>query len=146
MSGPPNYTTTITPDKTAAECVQLLGHYGAEQATVFFAPDGVPTGLAFILDPGSGQRGYKIDVNFNRTQAILARQSPKTKADLAQAQRTAWRTLRDWLAYQLSMINTGLLEAEQALFSYEVDDQGRTRWDLQAEQRRSVTSGAVVVR
>jgi hypothetical protein len=145
MTGPPNYTTTMAPEKTAAECVLALGRFGASQVTLFFGARRLPTGLTFIIETERGQSAYKIGVDFARAQRVLAAHPgvPRKNSGREQAERTAWKTLKDWLDFQLTMIETGLLEAEQALYPYVVSDTGRTVYELAAE-RRSVTSGAVV--
>jgi hypothetical protein len=43
------------------------------------------------------------------------------------------------------VIECGLMEAEEVLLPYAVNDQGRTMWEAVAE-RRSVTTGTVVER
>jgi hypothetical protein len=145
MTRPPNYTTSVAPEKTAAECVILLGRYGATQVTLFFSEDRTPTGMTFIIDVGRGQSAYKIAADVARIHAALGKDAgvPRRHSDLAQARRTAWKTVQGWLEFQLTMIETGLMDPEQVLLPYAVNDQGRTMWEVAAE-RRSVTAGAVV--
>jgi hypothetical protein len=141
---PPNYTTTVAPEKTAAECVLALGHYGAAQVTLFFNPARLPVGITFTLDAGQGLRGYKLGVDFDRTLSALMKASlPRANTSRAQAQRTAWKTLQAWLETQLTLIETGLMSAEQVLLPYEVNTEGSSRWEVESE-RRSVTAGTVV--
>jgi hypothetical protein len=137
MTKPPNFSTTVAAEKTAAECVLMLGHYGATQVTLFFGEHALPTGMTFVIDTPGGQRGYKLTADFDRAcRALLNnREVPRKNSGRAQAERTAWKTLRDWLASQLLMIETGLLDPEQALLAYSVNEQGRTLWDVTAERR-----------
>lgn len=145
MTGPPNYTTTMSPEKTAAECVLALGRYGASQVTLFFGVRRTPTGMTFVIETEQGQRAYKIGVDVARTTRALsgAPGVPRKNSGRDQAERTAWKTLRDWLDFNLRMIETGLMEAEEVLLPYSVNEQGRSMWEVMAE-RRSVTSGTVV--
>jgi hypothetical protein len=146
MTKPPNYTTTMAPERTAAECVLLLGRYGASQVTLFFNPARLPVGITFTLDAGQGLRGYKLGVDFDRTLNALTKASlPRANTNRFQAQRTAWKTLQAWLETQLTLVETGLMSAEEVLLPYEVNAEGRSRWEVESE-RRSVTAGVVVDR
>lgn len=150
MTGrPPNYTTTVAPEKTAAECVLALGRFGASQVTLFFNPARLPVGITFILDAGHGARGYKLGVDLIRTlDALRAAQIPRSHANPAQAQRTAWKTLQAWLEANLTLIETSLMDAEQVLLPYEVDTDGRSRWEAEAASRQAAigVAGTVVGR
>jgi hypothetical protein len=147
MTGkPPNYTTSVAPEKTATECVLALGRFGASQVTLFFNPARLPVGITFVLDAGHGARGYKLGVDLTRTlDALRAAQIPRAHANPGQAQRTAWKTLQAWLEANLTLIETGLMNAEQVLLTYEVDTEGRSRWEVESASR-SVTAGVVVDR
>jgi hypothetical protein len=147
MTRPPNYTTSVAPEKTAAECVVLLGRYGAAQVTLYFSEGRAPTGLTFVIDSGRGQSAYKIAADVTRIHAALGRDAsvPRRHSGLDQARRTAWKTIQGWLEFQLTMIETGLMDPEQVLLPYAVNDQGRTMWEVAAE-RRSIAAGTVVDR
>ena len=59
---------------------------------------------------------------------MFARQ--KVKASTGQAERTAWRNVRDWIMAQMAIIEAGQVEMEEVFLPYLTDRQGRTLYQL----------------
>jgi hypothetical protein len=115
--GPLNYTTEIAPDKSAFECLALLGRYGASRIGLVHRKDKVPMGLTFTIMTKWGERPYEVAVNAESTLKVLQRYAREGairpgQATPEQADRTAWRTIKLWLETQLALIETGLTDAE----------------------------------
>src|SRR6185295_14065113 len=96
-----NYTTTVAADKTAAEIVRILANAGAVQVLTDYS-EGRPTGIAFALATMNGLRQYRLPVNAAAVEAVLRKQRvPRRYAKAGQAERVAWRILKDWVEAQL---------------------------------------------
>jgi hypothetical protein len=140
-NGPLNYTTVIDPQKSAGECVAMLARHGVTALGQTFDGKGVPTGLTFQIMTPWGMRQYSLPINVTGTNAALAkayskRLIPLRYANLEQAQRVAWRVMRDWLEVQLALINAGVAELNQVMLPYMHADPGVTVYEkyVQNEQ------------
>lgn len=121
-NGPLNYTTSISADKTAAECLAILGRSGASAVAVTYA-DRRPTGLAFTIDTPHGPRSFEMPVNTAGVYRRLADAYRKGTIPLRhsgaeQAERTSWRILKDWLEAQLAIIDAQMVSLDQVMLPY----------------------------
>jgi hypothetical protein len=60
--------------------------------------------------------------------AVMSRQ--KIKDTNGQAERTAWRNIRDWVMAQVAIIEAGMVLIEEVFFPYMTDSAGRTLYQL----------------
>lgn len=149
MPGPLNYTTSIRADKTAAECLAILGRSGAAAVALTYA-DRRPVGLAFNLDTPHGPRGFDLPVNVGGVHRRLAdayrkRDIPLKHSDRDQAERTAWRILKDWLEAQLAIIDAQMVSLDQVMLPYLRVDDNRTLYESyrEREDMLALESGAL---
>ncbi len=143
--GPLNYTTVIEPQKSAGECVAMLAAHGVTALGQTFDGKGTPTGLTFQIETPWGMRQYSLPVNVKGTNAALARaysrrDIPQRYANLDQAQRVAWRVMKDWLEVQLALIQAGVAELNQVMLPYMHVDHGVTVWERWTENEQLAIS------
>lgn len=123
-NGPLNYTTTIEGEKTALDCVTMLMRFGAKNVALSVGEEKLPDGLDFtIVLPWGVTRSYSMPVNVAGTEKALARAARAGKirsgfSNPAQAHRTAWRVLKDWLEVNLALIEAGAVELERVMLPY----------------------------
>ena len=122
-----NYTTTVPAPQSVAEIVGALAAHGATRIQQDYAA-GRPVSIAFVIDTPAGPRGFRLPSSADRVKAVLLRQ--KVKTDDAQAERVAWRILRDWVLSQMAILETEMVAMDQIMLPYMVDDQGRTVYEL----------------
>lgn len=120
--GPLNYTTTIEAAKSASECIARLAEHGAGAIGITYA-DKKPVGLTFRIETVHGERQFSLPVNVDGTFAALAKARrsgsiPPRYADRAQAERVAWRVLKDWLEAQLALIEAGVADMAEVMLPY----------------------------
>ena len=139
--GPLNYTTTIEPGKSSIECISILAAHGAQMIGAQYG-NGVPTGISFQIATAWGLRAFSLPVNVDGTHAALqkawrAGKIPQRYASKEQAQRVAWRVLKDWLEVQIALIEAGVAELAQVMLPYRLIEEGVTVWDryLETEQK-----------
>jgi hypothetical protein len=145
-NGPLNYTTTVDAEKTAYECLAMLGRFGASQIGITFRDDRMPDGLSFVLMTRWGRRGFDLPVDAASTLKVLTRAAEARRirpgyAHPEQADRVAWRVMKDWLESQLALIEAGLMDAERVLSPYMLVEPGKTMLDIYAEQH-AIAAGA----
>lgn len=136
-----NYTTSIAAGKTASEMQALLAKAGATHVQSTYE-NGAPVGLLFTIGTPAGPRTFALPVNASAVQAVLRKQGvPQKYRTPEQAERVAWRILKDWLAAQLAIIATEMVSLDQVMLPYMTDETGTTVYDLYARQQLALGSG-----
>ncbi len=130
-------TTSVEPQKTAAEITALLVGAGARQIAMTYGEAGEISGLAFTLLIEGGMRPFSLPV---RTDSIFKLLNNRRKytwdrtdhaaKDKAQAQRVAWRQLLRWIQAQLALVSVGMVQAEEVFLPYAQCPDGRTVYQL----------------
>jgi len=121
-----NYTTKIDANKTVGEIQAYLAKSGAQAVMAEYAPGGRPVGIAFRADTPFGPREFVLPANAEAVRAVLLRQ--KVSASLAtpeQAERVAWRIVKDWVEAQVAIIQTGMVSIDQVFLPYMRGDDGQ---------------------
>lgn len=144
--GPLNYTTSISAEKSAYECMALLGRYGASHTGLVFRKDRTPCGLTFRIETRWGERAYEILVESAKTYKVLAAYADEGKirrgfVSHVQADRVAWRVVRMWLEAQLALIEAGLMDPEKALATAMLVAPGQTLLDSYDMAQRELGAG-----
>ena len=65
----------------------------------------------------------------------------RVKAATGQAERTAWRNVRDWVMAQMAIIEAGQVEMEEVFLPYLTDGRGRTLYQLYQGGQLALGSG-----
>ena len=115
-----NHTTAVPVAKTMAEMQTMLAKAGATAVAVMYA-DGEPSGMSFQLSTPSGVRTFTLPVDVAAVQALLIAQKRTTSrvdARPAQAERVAWRIVKDWLAAQLALIDAQMATLDEVMLPY----------------------------
>ena len=135
MAGPLNYTTTISADKTAGECLALLGRNGASAIGITYE-DRQPAGIAFQLVTPHGDRQFRLPVNVGGVHKALLKSSRARSGGIApryatveQARRVAWRIAKDWLEAQLAIISAEMVTIDEAFLPYLQINGGQTMYE-----------------
>ena len=122
-----NYTTTVPAAKSVAEIVGALAAHGATKIQQDYDA-GRPISIAFVIDTPAGPRGFRLPSSADKVKSVMLRQ--KVKTDDAQAERVAWRILRDWVLSQMAILETEMVAIDEVMLPYMVNDQGRTVYEL----------------
>lgn len=143
--GPLNYTTRVPVESTAVEVVGMLSRHGASMVGQEFDGHGKPTGVQFIIDTEFGKRQYRLPVNVPGVFAALKRAQAAgqivgyyVKQD--QAERVAWRVIKDWLEAQIAMIEAQVISLEQVMLPYMLIDAHTSVWDKYVQDERALES------
>lgn len=134
-----NYTTSIDVYKSLGEIQGALASHGARKIMVDYDGAGQPTGVAFGIETPTGPRGFLLPANVAGVRAVFARQ--KVKDQNGQAERTAWRNVRDWVMAQMAIIEAGQVDMEEVFLPYLTDGKGRTLYQLYQGGQLAIGNG-----
>ena len=118
-----NYTTEIDSFRSIGEIQVMLASHGAVKIMVDYE-SGQPVGVTFAIDTEHGVRGFSLPANVDGVRAVFAKQ--RVKAQPGQAERTAWRNIRDWIYAQMALIEAGMVQMDEVFLPYLVDNHGNT--------------------
>lgn len=119
-----NYTTKIDVFESLGEIQGALAKNGARKIMVDYDADGRPFGITFGLQTEQGGMLFQLPANTPGVMAAFARQ--KVKVDHDQAERTAWRNIRDWVLAQMAFAEAGNVQVDEVFLPYLTDGKGRT--------------------
>ncbi len=99
-----NYTTKIPVLQTVGEIQGLLASHGARKVMLDYTADGAVVAVTFGLDFCGEMRGFRLTANSSGVLSVM--QKDRVKCDEDQAERIAWRNIKDWIAAQLALVET----------------------------------------
>lgn len=118
-----NYTTKVDCYTSIGEIQGALARAGADQIMVSYNA-GKPVAVSFSIITPVGKRGFSMPTSVEGTLRAFAKQ--KVKVDEAQAERTAWRNVRDWVLAQMALIESADMPLDEVFLPYLTDNTGRT--------------------
>lgn len=125
-----NYTTTVSPAKTASEITLMLAKAGAVAITTEYREEEL-VGLSFAIETADGLRAFKLPVRTEPILAILRKQRVTARYSTpAQAERVGWRIAKDWLEAQLALVATEMVTLDQIMLPYMYARGGTTFYEL----------------
>lgn len=133
-----NYSTTVDAYKTVAEIEQMLVKHGAKSIMKSYEGEDV-TSLSFLIDTGNGNIPVKLPVRLDDVLQVLTEQKkahPKAniKATREQANRVAWRILKDWIEVQMALLDMQMVKFEEIFLSYIETADGKTVYEKLEEK------------
>ena len=131
-----NYTTKVPAERTASEIMSLLVKKGAVQIMTEYRPNGQPVGLKWRVESVHGPLGFALPINVDAVFNVLTAQrvlASNAKARREQAERTAWRIVKEWVEAQMALIETEMVDMEQVFLPYMLAGE-RTVYELLSEE------------
>ena len=133
-----NYTTKTPAKQTAAEIMSILVRNGATDILTHYGPAGMGTGLKWRMETASGTIGFSLPINTEAVFEILTRSrvmKTNPAAWMQQANRTAWRIIRERVQAQIALVETEMVTVEEVFLPYMLRDkqtlyQGLSNGDL----------------
>lgn len=115
-----NYTTKVDSLQSASEIEVMLIRHGAK-SILKECDKGKITALSFMVTTPQGDIPFRMPVNVQPVHEILKRQRQKNGAKVdaspEQAERVAWRILKDWTEAQMAIIETEMMRMEEVFFA-----------------------------
>lgn len=114
-----NYTTKIDCYTSIGEIQAALAKHGARKIMIDYGESGEPNGIAFAIQQSNTCQMFILPANVDGVMAVFKKQ--KVKADREQAERTAWRNVRDWIMAQMAFIESGNVQMDEIFLPYLTD-------------------------
>lgn len=98
--------------------------------------------MEFVIEIDGREYPFKLPARIESVEKIMypGRRflSPTQKT---QAYRTAWANIRDWVAAQMALIDTGMARPEEVFLPYMVSNDGRTFYEVMMKNQFLLPSG-----
>lgn len=134
-----NYTSNVDCYTSLGELQGALARGGANKILVDYE-NGKPTGVTFMLQTVHGPQGFALPANVDGVMEVFRRQ--KVRADRDQAERTAWRNIRDWVLAQMAFIESGAVKMDEVFLPY-LSDGKKTLYQLYQGGQLQLPGGKV---
>ena len=133
-----NYTTTIDAFKTVSEIEYILMKHGAKSIMKNYEGESV-TGLSFLIDTGAQQIPVRLPAKVDACLAVLKKEKKENprkqiKDTWQQAERVAWRILKDWVEAQMALLDIEMVRFEEIFLPY-IEVQGQTVFEKLEEKQ-----------
>lgn len=119
-----NYTTKIDVYTSLGEIQGALASHGARKVMIDYDAAGKPSGVMFGIETPIGPQVFNLPASIEGVVKVLEKQ--KVKADREQAERIAWRNVRDWVMAQMAFIEAGNVQMDEVFLPYLTDKSGQT--------------------
>ena len=135
-----NFTTDVPVNRTVSEIHLMLADHGAKRILFDYGDDGKVNAISFTISTPHGEQAIKLPANAERVRAVLHEQKNSTKNrsrtpiddSQEQADRVAWRIVKDWLSAQLAILETEMVTVQQVFLPYFINNKGETLYEVYA--------------
>ena len=134
-----NYTTKVDIFTTLGEIQGILVRHGAKRIMQDDDNNGHIVGVLFFIDTPNGVRGVSLPANVNAVQRVLTEQ--KVKCNREQAERVAWRILKDWLEAQMAILESEMVQMDEIFLPYMINDSGKTLYQMYQDNQLRLEAG-----
>lgn len=114
-----NYTSKVPSVQSLAEIQGLLATHGAKKIMLDYDDECKATGITFGISVNGALVGFHITADVDGVMAVFKKQ--RVTADKDQAERTAWRNVKDWIAAQMAFVECGNAKTEEVFLPYLTD-------------------------
>lgn len=119
-----NYTTKVDVFTTLGAIQGQLVKHGAKKIMQDYDEAGNIAALSFLVETPAGPRGIRLPANVDAVHAVLIRQ--KVKCNREQAERVAWRIVKDWVEAQMAILESEMVQMDEIFLPYMVSQSGQT--------------------
>lgn len=133
-----NYLSRSPISNIFSDIEKTLSSHGAKQVTRDY-DNGRIVAISFIVATPSGDLKVKLPARTDRVEQIFENEGIRYKPD--QPYRTAWATLRDWVAAQMALLELEMVKMEEIFLPYVMDPNGKTFFEFSQERGFKLPSG-----
>lgn len=134
-----NYTTKVNVYTTLGEIQGQLVKHGAKKIVQDYDDEGHITALSFMVDTPAGLRGIRLPANVEAVHTVLNRQN--VKCDRGQAERIAWRIVKDWVEAQMAILESEMVQMDEIFLPYMLNNTGQTVFEAYLKNQLMIGSG-----
>ena len=134
-----NYTTTIAAFQSAAEIECILVKHRAKSIMKNYDNERI-TGISFLIDNGTSQIPIRMPARTEDCLQVLKKQKQENPRKRIidtpeQAERVAWRILKDWVEVQMALLDMKMVQFEEIFMPYIEINNGQTLYEKLEEQQ-----------
>lgn len=134
-----NYTTTVDAFKTVSEIEYILVKHKAKSVMKNYEGETI-TGLSFLIDTGVQQIPIRLPVKVEECLKVLKKEKKENprkqvKDTREQAERVAWRILKDWVESQMALLDIEMVRFEEIFLPYIETNNGQTVYERLEERQ-----------
>ena len=134
-----NYTTTVDAFKTVSEIERILVKHKAKSIMKNYDGETI-TGLSFLIDTGTKQLPVMLPVKIDECLMVLKKEKKENprkqiKDTREQAERVAWRILKDWVEAQMALLDINMVRFEEIFLPYIEIGNGQTIYKALEEKQ-----------
>lgn len=134
-----NYTTKVDVYTTLGDIQGALAKHGAKKIMQDYDDDGHIMALSFMVDTPAGPRGIRLPANVDAVHAVLIQQ--KVKCDREQAERVAWRIVKNWIDVQMAILESEMVQIDEIFLPYMLNRTGQTVFEAYRNNQLALESG-----
>ena len=134
-----NYTTKVPAVQTVGEIQGLLAAHGAKRVMMDYGDNGSVMAITFALECRGEVHGFRLEAKPQGVMAALAKDRVKCTPD--QAERIAWRNVKDWIAAQVALVETEQATMDELFFAKIIDRNERTLYEAFQNRQLMIGSG-----
>ena len=138
-----NYTTKVDIFTTLGQIEGMLVKHGARSILKDYDSDGRVVAVSFQINTPVGIQAVRLPANVEAVQKVLAKQ--KVKCDYEQAERVAWRIVKDWVEAQMAILESEMVTMDEIFLPYMIADVGgNTMYQLFTSKALQITGSTEV--
>lgn len=134
-----NYSTKISARQTVGEIQDKLASAGAGRIGIEYEAR-EPVAVTFTMNTEHGLRVFRLPARIDDVHEVL-KQQVRATVTREQASRVGWRIIKDWVAAQIAIIETGMVSVQEVFLPYMLDRDGRSVYELMAQNRLALPPG-----
>lgn len=124
-----NYTTSVDIFTTLGQIQGILVKHGAKRILQDYDDEGRVQAVSFVINTPVGTQGVRLPANVENVYKVLQKQ--RIKCDYAQAERVAWRIVKDWIDAQMAILESEMVSIGEIFFPYMIANrEGQTAYQL----------------
>lgn len=134
-----NYTTTIDAFKTVSEIEYILMKHKAKSIMKNYEGESI-VGLSFLINTGFQDIPVRLPVKVDECLKVLKKEKKENprkqiKDTREQAERVAWRILKDWVEAQMALLDIEMVRFEEIFLPYIETNNGKTIYERLEEKK-----------
>lgn len=122
-----NYTTSIKCEKSISEIQKCLVAHGAYKIVTDYK-NGTPSAVTFCVVFNNNTIGFSLPANYEGVLKAMKndRKIPRSKCNIEQSQKVAWRIIKNWVEAQMAIVEAQLADLTEVFLPYAITKNGTT--------------------
>lgn len=121
-----NYTSTVPAAKSISYIEHRLVKHGARDIVKRYGPRGELSEICFSKEAGGRKVPFLLPARVSRVESVFMGEVRRPRPDTAkrikaQAEKTAWKLMADWVDIQMSLVEIGQVELMEVFLPYVYD-------------------------